>query len=87
MAVGAYGPDAERRPTSAHHFGAWLNEHRPHGALHSLTPQEAWEGRVLPEPVPIRARDQLQPQIEIRRGHYYGDLCLSVLDISVRLVA
>jgi len=68
-------------------FGAWFNEHRAHSALHGRTPQEAWEGRILPEPAPIRARDQLQPQIEIRRRHYRGDPRLPVLEISVRLAA
>ena len=68
-------------------FGAWFNEHRPHSALHGRTPQEAWEGRVLPEPVPIRARDQLQPQIEIRRRHYRGDPRSPIIEISVKLPA
>jgi transposase InsO family protein len=68
-------------------FGAWFNEHRAHSALHGRTPQEAWEGRVLPEPIPIRARDQLQPQIEVRRRHYRDDPRLPVLEISVRLAA
>ena len=68
-------------------FGVWFNEHRPHSALHGLTPQEAWQGHVPPKPVPIRARDQLQPQIEICRRHYHGDPRLPVVDISVRLAA
>jgi len=68
-------------------FGAWFNEHRPHSALHGRTPQEAWDGHDLPTPVPIRARDQLQPQIEIRRRHYHGDPRLPIIDISVRLAA
>jgi len=68
-------------------FGAWFNEYRPHGALQGRTPQEAWEGRCLPEPVSIRARDQLQPQIEIRRRHHRGDPRLPVVEISVRLAA
>ena len=68
-------------------MAAWFNEHRPHSALHGRTPQEAWEGRVLAEPVPIRARDRLDPQIEVRRRHYHGDPRLPVLDISVRLAA
>ncbi len=68
-------------------FKAWFNESRPHSALHGRTPQEAWEGHVLPGPVAIRTRDQLQPQIEIRRRHYRGDPRLPVLDISVRLAA
>jgi hypothetical protein len=68
-------------------FGDWLNEHRPHSALHGLTPQDAWEGRCLPKPIPIRARDRLQPQIEVRRRHYRGDPRLPVIEISVRLAA
>jgi transposase-like protein len=68
-------------------FGAWCNGYRPHSALHGLTPQEAWEGRVLPEPISIWARDQRQPQIEIRRRHYHGDPHLPVIEISVRLAA
>jgi len=68
-------------------FGAWFNEHRPHSALHGLMPQEAWEGRILPEPVPIHARDQLRPQIEVRGRHYRGDPRLPVIGVSVRLAA
>jgi transposase InsO family protein len=69
------------------HFGAWFNDHRAHSALHGRTPQEAWDGRSLAEPIPIRARDQLQPQIAIRRRHYRGDPRLPVVEISVRLAA
>ncbi len=68
-------------------FGAWFNEHRAHSALYGRTPQEAWEGRVLPEPIPLRTRDQLQLQIEVRRRHYRDDPRLPVLEISVRLAA
>ena len=68
-------------------FEDWFNKHRPHSALHGLTPREAREGRCLPKPVAIRARDQLQPQIEIRRTHYRGDPRLPVVDLSVRLAA
>ena len=68
-------------------FRSWLNEYRPHSALQGRTPQEAWQGQVLPKPVPVRARDQLQPQVEIRRRHYHGDPRLPVLEISVRLAA
>jgi hypothetical protein len=55
--------------------------------LQGRTPQEAWEGRILPEPVPIRARDQLQQQIGIQRRHYRGDPRLPIIEISVRLAA
>ena len=68
-------------------FRAWFDEYRSHCALHGLTPQEAWKGHCLPKPVPIRARDQLQPQIEIRRKHYRGDPRLPIIEISVRLAA
>jgi transposase InsO family protein len=68
-------------------FGAWYNESRPHSALQGRAPQEAWQGYVLPRPVPIRARDQRQPQIEVRRTHYRGDPRLPVLEISMRLAA
>ncbi len=68
-------------------FGVWYNELRPHSALHGLTPHEACQGHVLPEPVPIRARDQLHPQIEIRRRHYRGDPRLPIIDISIKLAA
>ena len=65
----------------------WFNEHRPHSALRGLTAPEAWERHRLPAPVPIRARDELQPQIEIRRKHCRGDPRLPVIDVSVRLAA
>jgi len=68
-------------------FGVWFNEYRPHSALQGRTPREAWEGRVLPEPVPIRARDRLDPQIEVCRRHYPGDPRLPIVEISVRLAA
>ena len=68
-------------------FEDWFNKHRPHSALHELTPREAWEGRCLPKPIPIRARDQLQPQIEVRRRHDRGDPRLPAIEISVRLAA
>jgi hypothetical protein len=35
----------------------------------------------------IRARDQLQPQIEVRRKHYRGDPRLPVIEMSVQLAA
>jgi len=64
-----------------------INEHRAHSALYGRTPQEAWEGQALPEPIPLRARDQLQPQIEVRRRHYCDDPRLPVIEISVKLAA
>ena len=68
-------------------FKDWFNEIRPHSALGGLTPQEAWEGRCLPAPVPVRARDQLQPGIAIHRRHHLGDPRLPIVDLSVQLAA
>jgi len=68
-------------------FKDWFNQVRPHSALGGLTPQEAWEGRSLPEPVPIRARDRLQPEIAIRRRHHHSDPRLPIVDLSVQLAA
>jgi hypothetical protein len=59
----------------------------PHRTGPTLTPQEALEGQVLPEPIPIRARDQRQPEIEVRQMHWHDDPRLPVIEISVRLAA
>jgi len=68
-------------------FKDWFNEARPHTALGGLTPQEAWDGHCLPKPVAIRARDQLRPEVAIRRRHHHGDPRLPIVDLSVRLAA
>jgi hypothetical protein len=66
-------------------FRAWHDGHRPHSAIGGLTPIEAWEQTALPEPIPIRTRDQLDPQIDVRRWRCRGDPRLPIIDISVRL--
>ena len=68
-------------------FQHWYNHHRPHGALHGLTPDEAWKGILLPAPVPIRARDSIKPRIGVRRFHCRGDPLLPVIQIHLRHAA
>jgi transposase InsO family protein len=66
-------------------FRGWYDEYRPHSSIHGLTPAEAWNATALPEPIPIRARDQLEPQIDVRRRCCRGDPRLPIIDISVHL--
>jgi len=69
------------------HYRRWYNEHRPHSALDGLTPDEAWSGDALPEPIPIRSRDPIKPQIDVRRLRCRGDPLLPVIQIIVRYAA
>ncbi|MCG3173226.1 MAG: hypothetical protein GMKNLPBB_01404 [Myxococcota bacterium] len=48
----------------------WYNDHRPHSAIRGMAPTEAWNGTSLPEPIPIRARDQLDPAIDVCRRRF-----------------
>ena len=66
-------------------FRDWHNAHRPHQALGNLTPEEAWAARQLPEPIPIRAADQLEPAVEVRRVNYQDDPRLPVPHIAIEL--
>jgi transposase InsO family protein len=66
-------------------FTLWYNTTRPHQAIGGLTPEEAWLGQEPSSPIPIRAGDQLEPAIEIRRKHYRGDPRLPLLSIRVCL--
>ena len=68
-------------------FENWFNEHRPHSALHGLTPREAWEGHGPAERIPIRARDSARRHIEVSRGNCQGDPRSPVIEISVQLAA
>ena len=54
-------------------FASWYNEYRPHSSLGTRTPEEAFRGNILPKPIPIRARDGPNIQIDINRGKYCGD--------------
>jgi hypothetical protein len=74
----------QRRLDSYQH---WYNHHRPHSALGTLTPCEAWEGKPPPEPVPIRCRDPVKPRIDVRRLKFRGDPALPVIQINVRQAA
>lgn len=77
-------PGADPSPLPGAPKGNLFNERRPHGALHGLTPRDAWESRCLPKPIAIRARDRLQPEIEIHRRHCRGDPRLPVIKISMQ---
>ena len=65
----------------------WYNHHRPHSALVGLTPDEAWQGASLTEPIPIRSRDAIKPRIDIRRLKCRGDPLLPVIQITVQRAA
>jgi putative transposase len=65
----------------------WYNTCRPHSALDGLTPEEAWQGQDLPQPLPLRACDGTRPQITVRRVPCRGDPRLPVLQIQVRSAA
>ena len=68
-------------------FADWYNVMRPHSALDSRTPEEAFRGKVPPKPVACRARDGPNIQIEITRRHYRHDPRLAVIAITVRRAA
>ena len=68
-------------------FADWYNRHRPHSALGIRMPQEAFAGRKLPKPVPIRARDGPNIQIEIIRRNYRDEARLPMIDIQLRKAA
>ena len=68
-------------------FMTWYNTHRPHSALGIRMPQEAFAGRKLPKPVPIRARDGPNIQIEIIRRNYRDEARLPMIDIQLRKAA
>jgi len=65
----------------------WYNHHRPHSALHGITPDEAWHGTGLSEPFSFRRRDHVKPRIGIRRLKCRGDPRLPVIQITVQRAA
>jgi putative transposase len=65
----------------------WYNHHRPHSALHGITPDEAWHGTGLSEPFSFRHRDHVKPRIGIRRLYCRGDPLLPVIHITVQRAA
>ena len=68
-------------------FRHWYNDFRPHSALQTITPNEAWEGHSLPRPIPIRTSDAVKSDINIRRLRCRGDPRLPVIEIAVRRAA
>jgi transposase InsO family protein len=69
------------------HYHHWYNQHRPHSALRGLTPEEAWAGVALSEPIPFRQRDAVKPHIRIRRINCRGDSLLPIIEIEIRKAA
>ena len=65
------------------HYRTWYDEHRPHAALDSRTPQEAWEGVELPEPIPIRATHPDGITVQVQRRSCRGDPALPIIKIRV----
>ena len=65
----------------------WYNTSRPHSALGFLTPEEVWRSIEPPDPIPIRAREELRPMIDVQRSCFRGDPRLAVVQIGVALVA
>ena len=49
------------------HYRDWYNGQRPHQALGGLTPDEAWLGESLPEPIPFRTVGPCKPVITVER--------------------
>ena len=68
-------------------FASWYNTCRPHSALGSRTPEEAFTGGKSPKPIAYRTRDGPNIQIQIARRHYRGDPRLPIVDIQVRKAA
>ena len=64
-------------------YRTWYNEHRPHAALDSRTPEEAWQGVDLPEPIPIRANDPDDIAVQVQRRSCRGDAALPIITIRV----
>ena len=60
----------------------WYNTARPHQALGSLTPEEAWAGASLPELKAVTAHDA-QPVFDVARTKYRGDPHLPVFGVEV----
>ncbi len=77
-------PHIQRRLDDYQH---WYNHYRPHSAIKGLTPDEAWEGIELPQPIPLRQRDAIKPRIDIRRVNCRGDPHLPVINITVQRAA
>jgi putative transposase len=68
-------------------FAAWYNTCRPHSALGFRTPEEAYGGKTLPNPIAYRTRDEPTVKIQVARRRFRDDPHLPVPEISVRRAA
>jgi putative transposase len=66
---------------------SWYNGVRSHSMLGGKTPDEAWAGQELPEPIPIRAADPTRYRITVQRKNFADDPRLPAFDITVRRAA
>ena len=64
-------------------YRTWYNEHRPHAALDSRTPEEAWQGVDSPDPIPIRVTDSEEIAVQVQRRSCRGDAALPIITIRV----
>ena len=64
-------------------YRTWYNEDRPLAALASRTPEEAWQGVDLPDPIPIRATDSDEIAVQAQRRSCRGDVALPIITIRV----
>jgi len=68
-------------------FAAWYNTCRPHSALGFRTPEEAYGGKTLPNPIAYRTRDGPTVKIQVARRRFRDDPHLPVPEITVRRAA
>jgi hypothetical protein len=63
-------------------YREWYSTVRQMWGLEGRTPQETWEGKPAPDPIPFRVHDP-QPAIRVRRNAFHGDRRLVVIEIDV----
>ncbi|MHB1767677.1 MAG: transposase [Phycisphaerae bacterium] len=68
-------------------FAAWYNTCRPHSALGFRTPEEAYGGKTLPNPIAYRTRDGPTVEIQVARRRFRDDPHLPAPEITVRRAA
>jgi hypothetical protein len=64
-------------------FRDWYNTERPMWCVGGRTPEETWAGKCLPETVPFRATDPIEPVFLVARHHALGDPRLPVIEIQL----
>ena len=67
-------------------FRRWYNEVRSHAVLNGKTPEEAWAGVNLPEPIPIRQADPIEVTSSVTRRAFGGDPRLPLIEIDVGVI-